>query len=214
MRTKSIFAASILGTALLLGAGPAFATPFEFTLTVTGGNLQGVNGTPDEFFGSFDIDAYTGVGIEEFNTSAEITNFEITFNNVWDAAANAGAGANVSQVFMLPFNDAALFKIFFDGGAWTTFSFVSLEFAPLDLRIDAPLNTSGGADWDLIVDSSGEIELFGTLSVTALTGGGGGNQIPEPGTFAIVAMGLTGLFLSRRRRFSGSNGSNVRNGLT
>ncbi len=64
-------------------------------------------------------------------------------------------------------------------------------------------NTSGSGQW-LIVATSGVVDLTRVSSPIITPPTGGGNLIPEPGTYALMGLGLVGVALAARRQHARS----------
>lgn len=85
MRSQKMAPMGLIMAVMALGpVTAALAIPFSLDLTVAGGPSAGINGTPGSFSGGFDLPGFTGSGNETFTGAAQIQNFSLTLDNVWD----------------------------------------------------------------------------------------------------------------------------------
>lgn len=190
MRLRSIVLPATASLVLLFAQPAAHATlMFEGTFDLNFDAPAQVSNLSGSFEGMFDDSVVTGVGFETFNETG-LTSFTLNPNPLGTTLFDT---SNVA--FRMAYNNGSLFSIVV-GGIGGGANGISGSSDDFQVTVLANGNLSLPASRYSIATEAG-IETAdsgqGTLSVTT-------SAVPEPGTVALLAIGLAGCVGARRQR--------------
>jgi hypothetical protein len=194
MKSTAIFWRSALMLAL---TGLASAGPLRLTTGLTGINVHEVTGTVS----LYSVTASSaGIGSPNSFTTIASESFSVFFSNALGVANPDGEFLTVSCYFAGP-------------GGGCNFAGIELVTSGGNLLANVLASFRSGNDGGYIpgselnaVDSS--LSTFSTLGsdgetnmrLTVAFNGSSGNEVPEPATYALIGIALTGGALIRKRR--------------
>jgi hypothetical protein len=198
---------SLLAAIGLLAAVPASASAISYTSAVT------ATTSAYEKTLTFDIanHAFNGVGVLDwtflFDPSFSLPGSSIATAKLYVSARQATGGDDIVSVNNTAMGALAagagnnpieteydLYSLFHTGATWSATNQLSLA---MKLSYDAPGSPANKA---LSLEYARVALTFADIGGGAGGGGGGSNAVPEPGTAALLGLGLAGALLAQRRQ--------------
>jgi hypothetical protein len=149
------------------------------TATGTGPGALTVSITIDGFTHTFTDNSSSGVFLDDGSVSG---NNELTLNNANNQ--NLGGGSTIGESFTLDAQDPIT--------AFITGTGLDQNFGA------SPLITSGSFN---VLDTGPNVQVDGDFTVSSLTESTGAPAVPEPGSLALLAVGVMGVVGMRRRAY-------------
>lgn len=150
-------------------------------------------------FDSAALDAISSLSSQGSYTSSgsgiglSVTIGSLTYNLAGFLNIGISNDIGVDQYTLLALDSSLSVELFLEDLSALVFSSDALPLTP------PSLSSFAIRDFHLIDTSFGDVQIDGTIdSLSCITGCGGGNPIPEPGTLALIVAGLLASPLRRR----------------